>query len=196
MLIVLWVNQCRWEEGLCCSYVRAYGSPKLRGLPVLSAAQTSLAVKRQMWNQSFQGGAWDSALLTHSQEVLTVLGPRAFLGGEQRWSLLWKTRKRRHKEANWFIRGPTACGGNRAENRNPGVQLGLMSIFQGDVILFSEPRTVALHWPDKRKQSSFYFLVFNFYLFYLHHCICMSWNICICSFSTILRHLGPSLMAS
>lgn len=33
-------------------------------------------------------------------------------------------------------------GGNRAENRNPGVQLGLMSIFQGDVILFSEPRTV------------------------------------------------------
>jgi len=45
--------------------VRACGSLKLRGLAVLSAAQTSLAVKRQMWNQSFWGGAWDSAFLTH-----------------------------------------------------------------------------------------------------------------------------------
>ena len=47
-----------------------------------SAAQTSLAVKRQMWNQLFGGGAWDSAFVTHSQEGLTVLGPRALLGGE------------------------------------------------------------------------------------------------------------------
>lgn len=62
--------------------MRAYGSLKLRGLAVLSAAQTSLAVKRQMWNQLFGGGAWDSAFVTHSQEGLTVLGPRALLGGE------------------------------------------------------------------------------------------------------------------
>lgn len=55
--------------------VRAYGSLKLRGLAVLSAAQTSPCCEKADVESVVRGGAWDSAFLTHSQEGLTVLGP-------------------------------------------------------------------------------------------------------------------------
>lgn len=45
-------------------------------------------------------------------------------------------------------------GGKQAQHKNPGVQLGFMSVFQ-EVLVLSKPIAVALHWPDKIKQPSF-----------------------------------------
>lgn len=45
-------------------------------------------------------------------------------------------------------------GGKQAQHKNPGVQLGFVSVFQ-EVLVLSKPIAVALHWPDKIKQPSF-----------------------------------------
>lgn len=64
-------------------------------------------------------------------------------------------------------------GGNRAET---GIQeSSLASCLSGKVIILSEPTAVAVHWPDKIKQSGFAVFTHIIVLTYIRsNCVCMS----------------------